>query len=93
MDDHKNRSQINFKYFLIKLISVSFAIPIVVILLFNLIFAESLDMLNKVLNFDKRNTKSEFKQKLRKEISKVLGKENMINEKDKVLLYKFYLKI
>ena len=35
----------------------------------------------------------EFKQKLRNELSKSLNKENMIAEKDKILLYKLYLKI
>ena len=37
--------------------------------------------------------RDKFKQKIRKEISKGLNKENMITEEDKILLYKLYLKI
>ena len=37
--------------------------------------------------------RSEIKQKVRNELSKGLNKENMIDEEDKILLYKLYLKI
>ena len=83
----------NYKSFFIKLISISFAIVIVINLLFNLIFAERLEKIDKLLSLDKSKMRSEFKQKLRNELSKGLNKENMIAEEDKILLYKLYLKI
>ena len=96
MDDRENSKQIsqnNLKSFFIKLASVSVAIVIVINLLFNLIFAERLEKIDKILSLDKSKMRSEFKQKLRSELSKGLNKENMIAEEDKILLYKLYLKI
>ena len=96
MDDKENSkkiSQNNLKSFFIKLASISVAIVIVINLLFNLILAERLEKIDKILYLDQSKTRSEFKQKLRNELSKSLNKENMIAEKDKILLYKLYLKI
>ena len=96
MDKRENSKKIsrnNLKSFFIKLASISIAIVIVINLLFNLIFAERLEKIDKVLSLDKSKIRSEFKQKLRNELSKSLNKENMIAEKDKILLYKLYLKI
>ena len=87
------KPQNNYKSFFIKLASISLAIVIVINLLFNLIFAERLEKIDKVLSLDKSKTRSEFKQKIRNELSKGLNKENMIAEEDKILLYKLYLKI
>ena len=85
--------QNNYKSFFIKLASISVAIVIIINLLFNLIFAERLEKIDKVLSLDKSKMRSEFKQKLRNELSKGLNKENMIAEEDKILLYKLYIKI
>ena len=52
-----------------------------------------MEKIDKVLSLDKSKTRSEFKQKIRNELSKGLNKENMIAEEDKILLYKLYLKI
>ena len=96
MDERENSKKIsrnNLKSFFIKLASISFAIVIIINLLFNLIFAERLEKIDKVLSLDKSKMRSEFKQKLRNEMSKGLNKENMIAEEDKILLYKLYLKI
>ena len=83
----------DYKSFFIKLASISIAIVIVVNLLFNLIFAERLEKIDKILMLDKSNIRSEFKDKLRGELSKGLKKDNMIPEEDKILLYKLYFKI
>ena len=83
----------NYKPFFIKLASISIAIVIVVNLLFNLIFAERLEKIDKILLLDKSKIRTEFKHKLRSELSKGLEKDNMIAEDDKILLYKLYLKI
>ena len=85
--------QNNYKTFFIKLASISVAIVIIINLLFNLIFAERLEKIDKVLSLDKSKMRSEFKQKLRNELSKGLNKGNMIAEEDKILLYKLYIKI
>ena len=87
------KPQNNYKSFFIKLASISLAIVIVINLLFNLIFAERLEKIDKALSLDKSKTRSEIKQKIRNELSKGLNKENMIDEEDKILLYKLYLKI
>ena len=87
------KTQNNYKSFFIKLASISIAIVIVINLLFNLIFAERLEKIDRILSLNKREMRDKFKQKIRKEISKGLNKENMITEEDKILLYKLYLKI
>ena len=87
------KPQNNYKSFFIKLASISVAIVIVINLLFNLIFAERLEKIDKLLYLDKSKARNEFKQKIRNELSKGLKKENMIAEEDKILLYKLYLKI
>jgi len=96
MEDKKNNKNItknNYKSFFIKLASISIAIVIVINLLFNLIFAERLEKLDKILLLDKSKMRNEFRQKIRQELSSGLEKENMIAEEDKILLYKLYLKI
>ena len=87
------KPQNNYKSFFIKLASISVAIVIVINLLFNLIFAERLEKIDKVLFLNKSKTRIEFKEKIRNELSKGLNKENMIDESDKILLYKLYFKI
>jgi len=64
----------NYKSFFIKLASISIAIAIIVNLLFNLIFAERLENIDKILLLDKSKIRSEFKNKLRNELSKGLEK-------------------
>ena len=97
MDKRKDNEKISrndLKSFFIKLASISIAIVIVINLLFNLIFAERLEKIDKILFLDKKEkNRIEFKQKIRNEISKGLNKENMIYKEDKILLYKLYLKI
>ena len=96
MDDKENSkkiSQNNIKSFLIKLISVSIASVIVVNIIFNLIFAEKLEKIDKILLLDDRQFRNEMKEKLRNELTDGLNKEHMIAEEDKILLYKIYLKI
>tara|TARA_B100001765_G_scaffold190537_1_gene137345 strand:+ start:299 stop:625 length:327 start_codon:yes stop_codon:yes gene_type:complete len=96
MDDKENSkkiSQNNIKSFLIKLIAVSIASVIVVNLIFNLIFAEKLEKIDKILLLNKSQFRNEMKDKLRKELNDGLNKEHMIAEEDKILFYKLYLKI
>ena len=96
MDDKENGkkiSQSNLKIFFIKLIVVSVAFIIVINLLFNLIFAERLEKIDKILLLNESPNRNEMKEKIREELTDGLNKENMIAEEDKILLYKLYLKI
>ena len=96
MDDKKKNkkiSQQNLKFFLIKLISISIAVVVVINLMFNMIFAERLEKIDKILSLDKSKMRNELKDKIRNELSKGLDKENMFSHEDRILLYKLYLKI
>jgi len=96
MDDKENGkkiSQSNLKVFFIKLILVSVVFIIVVNLLFNLIFAERLEKIDKILSLNKSLQRNQMKEKIREELTDGLNKENMIAEEDKILLYKIYLKL
>ena len=96
MDDKENSkkiSQSNLKIFFIKLILVSVVFIIVINLLFNLIFAERLEKIDKILLLNKSLHRNEMKEKIREELTDGLNKENMIAEEDKILLYKIYLKL
>ena len=86
-------SKKSLKIFFVKLISISIAIVIIFNLIFNLIFAERLNKIDKILLLDKSQFRNEIKDKIRNELSDGLKKENMIAEKDKILLYKIYIKI
>ena len=84
-ENNKDIQQRGYKSFVVKLVSISIAIVIVINLLFNLIFSERLEKMDKIFSLDRN--------KIRSEISKGLNKENMIAEEDKIILYKLYLKI
>ena len=96
MDDKENSKKVpqnNLKIFFIKLILVSVAFIIVINILFNLIFAERLEKIDKIFLLDESQHRNEIKEKIREELTDGLNKENMIAEEDKILLYKIYLKI
>ena len=92
--EHENKIQKNnIKVFLIKLVSISIAIVIVINLIFNLILGERLEKIDKILSLNSSDARYEIKEKIRKELSDGLEKENMIAEEDKIILYKIFLKI
>ena len=91
MNKDKNKSEI--KKFLIKLAAITFAIIIIINVTYNLIFAEKLENINKLLMLNNKESIDNVKDKIRLEIEKGLNKESIINEEDKILLYKLYLKI
>ena len=84
-ENNKDMQQRGYKSFFVKLVSISIAIVIAINLLFNLIFSERLEKMDKIFSLDRN--------KIRSELSKGLNKENMIAEEDKIILYKLYLKI
>ena len=87
--DKKN----NLKIFFIKLLSITFAIIVIVNVIFNLIFADKLEKLNQILSLDKSKFRNELKEKVRNEIRDGLNKDKILNEEDKILLYKLYKKL
>ena len=91
MNKDKNKSDI--KKFLIKLAAITFAIIVIINVTYNLIFAEKLENINKLLMLNNKESIDNVKDKIRLEIEKGLNKDNILNEEDKVLLYKLYIKI
>ena len=87
--DKKN----NLKIFFIKLLSITFAIIVIVNVIFNLIFADKLEKLNQILSLDKSKFRNELKEKVRNEIRDGLEKDKILNEEDKILLFKLYKKL
>jgi len=87
------KSQNNYKSFFIKLASIAIAIVIVINLVFNLIFAERLEKIDKILLLNDYQFRNEIKEKIINELTDSLNKENILYEEDKILLYKIYLKL
>jgi len=83
----------NLKIFFIKLISISIAVFIVINLIFNIIFAERLEKIDKILLLNDNQFRNEIKEKIKNELTDSLNKENILYEEDKILLYKIYLKL
>jgi len=83
----------DLKKFFIKLIAITFAIIVVINVTYNLIFAEKFENINKLLSLNNKENIELIKDKIRLEMKKGLLNDKIMNEEDKVLLYKFYLKI
>ena len=90
---NKSNQQKSLKIFFVKLISTSIVIIIVINLIFNLIFAERLEKLDKILLLDRSDVRQDMKSKIRNELNDALKKDNLIYEEDKILLYKLFQKI
>jgi cell division protein YceG involved in septum cleavage len=88
-----SNNQNDLKNFFIKLIAITFAIIVVINVSYNLIFAEKLENINKLLSLSDKENIELVKNKIRLEIEKGLRKDRIMNEEDKVLFYKLYLKI
>ena len=90
---NQNNNKSDLKKFFIKLIAIVFAVIIIINVSYNLIFAEKLETIDKLFKLnDNENTKL-IKDKIRSEIRSGLDKDKILNEEDKILLYKFYLKL
>ena len=88
-----NENRNNIKFFLIKLIAITFSIIIIINVSYNLILADKLESLNKLLNLNNKENIESFKNKIRTEISKGINKDKILNEEDKILIFKLYKKI
>ena len=83
----------DLKRFFIKLIAITFAIIVVINVTYNLIFAEKFENINKLLSLNNKESIDLIKDQIRLEIKKGLLKDKIINDEDKILFYKFYLKV
>ena len=83
----------DLKRFFIKLIAITFSIIVIINVSYNLIFADKFENINKLLNLNNKEGVDQIKNKIRDEIRKCLNKDKILNEEDRVLFYKFYLKI
>ncbi len=88
-----SNNQSDLKFFFIKLIAITFAVIVIINVTYNLIFAEKFENINKLLSLSDKENIELVKDKIRLEIEKGLRKDKIMNEEDKVLFYKFYLKI
>ena len=91
MSNKNNRDDL--KKFFIKLFSIVIAIIIIINVTYNLIFAEKLESINKVLMLNSKDNIEQLKDKLRLEIKKGLEKDKILSDEDAFLIYKFYNKI
>tara|TARA_B100001167_G_scaffold172066_1_gene123609 strand:+ start:326 stop:625 length:300 start_codon:yes stop_codon:yes gene_type:complete len=89
--DQNNKTDL--KRFIIKLAAVTFAIIVIINVTYNLIFAEKLENINNLLSLNYKENIELIKDKIRLEMKRGLLKDKIMNEEDKILFYKFYLKI
>ena len=83
----------NLKNFFIKLISISFAVIIIINVIFNLLLGDRIEKIDKVLSIFEMEERKVFKDKFMSELNKNLQKKNMIDKEDKIILFKVYKKI
>ena len=83
----KKNMKNELKFFFIKLVSIVFAIILIINTTYNLIFASKVEEIFKVLN------KTNLENKIREEINSALEKDRIFYEEDKKLIRKLYLKI
>lgn len=82
----------NLKVFFIKLISITFAIIVIINVFYNTFLADKLDILNKLSNMDK-NTAKIIKNKIRSEMRSGLEKDKILSDEDALLIREFIKKI
>ena len=69
MNENINKNKL--KIFFIKLIAITFAIIIVINITYNLIFADKLENINRVLSLNKKENRELIKEKLDLRLGKV----------------------
>ena len=89
----KDNNKTDLKKFFIKLFAITLSIVIIINITYNLIFAKQFENINKLLSLNNKESIELIKDKIRLEMEKGLLKDKIMDEEDKVLLYKFYLKI
>ena len=89
----QNITKNTLKIFFIKLIAVTFSIIVIINITYNLIFAEKLESINRLLTINNKESIEQIKAKIRIEITNALSKDKIFNEEDKILLHQLYIKI
>ena len=89
----QDNNNADLKRFFIKLIAITFSIIVIINITYNLIFAEKFENIDKLLSINNKESIELIKDKIRLEIKKGLLKDKIINDEDKILFYKFYLKV
>ena len=89
----KNTNKNTLKIFFIKLFSISIAIIIIINVLFNLIVSVKMKHLDILFSLNELENRRELGNQLRQDLQGLLEKDNLINEEDKILIYKLYQKI
>lgn len=82
----------NLKVFFVKLISITFAIIIIINVIYNIFLADKMEMINKLSSLDKEAAEV-IKNKIRDEIKSGLEKDRILSKEDAKLLKKFINKI
>ena len=83
----------NLKSFFIKLISISFAVIIIINVVFNLILGDRIEKIDEILSIFEMKERKKLKDEFMSELNKNLQKKNMIDKEDKIILFKVYKKI
>ncbi len=83
----------NLKSFLIKLISISFAVIIIINVIFNLLLGDRIEKIDEILSIFEMKERKKLKDEFMSELNKNLQKKNMIDKEDKIILFKVYKKI
>ena len=91
--DTKPPKNNNLKIFFIKLVSISIAIIVVLNALFNLLLADKIEKIDKFLLLTEVQERKELGDRIRNDLKDLLMKDKLINEDDKVLLFKLYKKL
>ena len=91
MDNNTNPK--NLKIFFIKLISIFIATIIAINVLFNLIISNKMESFDILFSLTELENRRDYGNKLRNNLNELLKKDDIINEEDKILLYKLYIKI
>ena len=82
----------NLKIFFIKLVAITFAIIVIINVLYNVFLADKLEILNKLSTLD-NNTAEMIKDKIRSEMKSGLEKDRILSSEDAILIKKFIKKI
>ena len=91
--NNKNIKNNTLKFFFIKLISITFAIIVIINVTYNLILADKMDNINKLLRLTEKENIVLVKEKIRSEIKDGLKKKQILNKEDAQLINKLYNKI
>ena len=89
----QDNNKTDLKKFFIKLFAITLSVVIIINITYNLIFAKQFENINKLLSLNNKESIELIKDKIRFEIKKGLSKDKIMNDEDKILFYKFYLKI